>query len=280
MYNYQSQIFTSSLFSTFSIFPFFLFFFFLGFGQPDVFYPKNLLGSWNVAQTYTDITGENKNLYITEILSKKMLSQKSEKVEGKVVEKGEGRGGEKEGSEQGREGGSKEVEKKGEISPITIQYQCNFIDIKGNIVRDRSYCETNKFNALLSSQEKEVEKEVEKGGRISALGTWDYSNPNILSTQLSNGMVRNILIFVSYVYYSLFVLLFLFLLSLTFIFIQILILVHCLLPYSYFHSDSYSHCCSYILILISYFFLLRILYSFFSTSFIYKCFLFLCNLIY
>ena len=101
------------------------------------------------------------------MLSKKMLSQEKEKEK-----------------ENGKE--------KAVILPYTIQYQCNFIDIKGNIVRDRSYCETNKFNALLSSQEKEVAKEVEKGRRISALGTWDYSNPNILSIQLSNGMVRNI----------------------------------------------------------------------------------------
>ena len=99
------------------------------------------------------------------MLSKKMLSQEKEKEK-----------------ENGKE--------KAVILPYTIQYQCNFIDIKGNIVRDRSYCETNKFNALLSSQEKEVAKEVEKGRRISALGTWDYSNPNILSIQLSNGMGR------------------------------------------------------------------------------------------
>ena len=170
----------------------FAFLIFLGFGQPDVFYPKNLLGSWNVAQTYTDIIGENKNLFITEILSKKMSSQEIGIETGKGKGRGEGEG--RESGEQGREGGSKErsVEKTGETSPITIQYQCNFIDIKGNIVRDRSYCETNKFNALLSSQEKEVEKEIEKGRRISALGTWDYSNPNVLSIQLSNGMVRNV----------------------------------------------------------------------------------------
>ena len=124
------------------------------------------------------------------MLSEKMLSQENEIG----IEKEKG----KEGIEQGRERGRKEssVEKKAVILPYTIQYNCNFIDIKGNIVRDRSYCETNKFNALLSSQEKkaekEVEKKVEKGRRISALGTWDYSNPNILSIQLSNGMVRNV----------------------------------------------------------------------------------------
>jgi hypothetical protein len=113
-----------------------------------------------------------------------MLSQENEKVEGKVMAKGEGKG---------KEGGRKEssAEKKATL-PYTIQYQCNFIDIKGYILRDRSYCETNKFNALLSSQEKEVEKEVEKGRRISALGTWDFSNPNVLSIQLSNGMVGSI----------------------------------------------------------------------------------------
>ena len=100
------------------------------------------------------------------------------------------------------------------ISPFTIQYECNFIDIKGNIVRDRSFCETNKFNALLSSRipmrsskdsvntrseeivgEKNVnekvvvEKEVDKGRRTSAIGTWDISNPNVLSIQVSNGKV-------------------------------------------------------------------------------------------
>ena len=161
LFRFLIFFFSISFFSFFCLSSVFLV---LGFGQPDVFYPKNLLGSWNVAQTYTDIIGENKNLYITEMLSKKILSQENEKVEEKEKENGKG---------------------KAVIVPYTIQYQCNFIDIKGNIVRDRSFCETNKFNALLSSQE----KEIEKGRRISALGTWDYSNPNILSIQLSNGMV-------------------------------------------------------------------------------------------
>ena len=106
------------------------------------------------------------------------------------------------------------------LSPFTIKYQCNFIDIRGNIVKDRSFCETNKLNALLSSQnpslknseklintkneeiieieanenkkikvEEGLEKEVEKGRRISATGLWDFSNPNVLSVKMSNGMV-------------------------------------------------------------------------------------------
>ena len=52
-------------------------FIFSGFGQPDIFYPKNLEGKWEVEQTYTDISGEKKSLYFIELLSKMQENEKN-----------------------------------------------------------------------------------------------------------------------------------------------------------------------------------------------------------
>ena len=156
--------------------------FFSGFGQPDIFYPKNLEGKWEVEQTYTDISGDKKSVYFVELLSN-MQQNENNILEKSTNEKKNINKKENKNLELGGEEKIKKVQ-----NPVKIKFNSNYINVKDNVVLDRSFFQTNKYNSVLRNQD-----EI---GKITAIAKWDFTNPNILSLMSSDGKVCQLLIFI------------------------------------------------------------------------------------
>jgi hypothetical protein len=72
-------------------------------------------------------------------------------------------------------------------NPVKIKFISNYINVKDDIILDRSFYQTNKFNSLLRNQE--------QIGKTTAVAKWDYTNPNILSLVTSDSKVRYVFLF-------------------------------------------------------------------------------------
>ena len=138
---------------------FFIFFIFLGFGQPDVYYPKTFSGKWEVQQSYTEITENKESLYFVKLLKqqqsnylKSISDYRKSNIENSVniVDNNN-----KNNIENNVVKVEKNAEKNGNKKPpiatlFDIAYFANFIDYENKIILDRSTSETEKYNFLLS----------------------------------------------------------------------------------------------------------------------------------
>jgi hypothetical protein len=150
----------------------------IGFGQPDVYYPSSWAGKWEVEQTYIAIIEKEPTILYINLLSQAQEQQQQQQTEKSNVDTG-----------------GNLLEKQ-----ITIKFVNNYVKIGDQVVLDRSFSETNKFQALLNNDkfiydgnyDKKDDNVIKKALR-SALAKWDSSNPNILSLSISDGQVRSII---------------------------------------------------------------------------------------
>jgi hypothetical protein len=142
-----------------------------------VYYPSTWVGKWEVEQTYIAIIEKEPTILYINLLSQaqQQQHQQSEKSNVEPVEN--------------------LLEKQ-----ITIKFINNYVNIGDQVVLDRSFSETNKFQALLNNDKfvydgnyDKKDNNVVKKALKSALAKWDSSNPNILSLSISDGQVRSII---------------------------------------------------------------------------------------
>ena len=125
---------------------------------------------WEKEQTYSEIIGDNSNLFLVQLLTNIQGEERGNVVNEKNVNFDEN---------------TKSELSPTKIIPLTITYKTNFIENGDKVVLDRSYEETNKYNSLL------LLRNQDQNRKINAVAKWDFTNPNILSIETSASNVRN-----------------------------------------------------------------------------------------
>ena len=125
---------------------------------------------WEKEQTYSEIIGDNSNLFLVQLLTNIQGEERGNVVNEK-----------NENFDENTKSGLSPTK----IIPFTITYKTNFIENGDKVVLDRSYEETNKYNSLL------LLRNQDQNRKINAVAKWDFTNPNILSIETSASNVRN-----------------------------------------------------------------------------------------
>ncbi len=109
-----------------------------GMGQPDVYYPSDFAGSWEVDQTYTEIAEKQPTTRFLSTLQKLPI-------------------------------------------PATVKFATSFLERDGNVVLDRSFTETNRYQSLF--------KNSDASTVIAAQAQWNPTNPNVLTVSTSDNLI-------------------------------------------------------------------------------------------
>jgi hypothetical protein len=154
-----------------------------GFGQPDIYYPSAYEGMWKVKQTFYDFNIKNDQetvLFVDTLINFEQERSKHLNPSPNLNANANPR------TNPNLSPGP--VPKTVPVA-IELEYISNYVDYNGNIVLDRSFSESNKYQALLKKTYGSSDKSASTGASKGVTASWELSNPNILTVTTSDNKV-------------------------------------------------------------------------------------------